>query len=570
MSRGQTWLARLLLAGISRLVPRGARATWLEEWHAELWHWHNGRLGVSPGRPTAAALLLRVLGSLPHALWVRRNARRPSSANNDPGHRSRSVGTEALQSWIEDFRRSARSLCKSPGFALAAIFTLALGIGANASMFTVIDAVLIRALPFPEPEELFVLYVANSESGDDTAFSKPNFVDTADRVENLDSIAAFPAMRFSGLVLTGDGEPEELETAYVTGGFFATLDVPMLAGRGFGPGEDEPGANKVVVLSERLWRQRYGADPGIAGREVALEGEAFTVVGVAPAALELPSSDADIWAPLSLISTDSIPHQNRWLRWLIAIGRLRDGVTIDVARDELSAITAGLEQQYPEDNEGWNAAAVMPLKEAIVGDERHGGFAREPEPALYVANAQLSRWRLVLMVRTAGDPRYLANAVVGAIHEVVPEQPIQRVSPMTEVLAETVSRPRFTTLLLGSFAALALTLAAIAIYGVISYTVSRRIHEMGVRVALGAGRADILRMVIVQGVTTALVGAGIGAAAAVALNRFLAAMLYEVSVIDPAIYLSAVAGSLAIAALACAIPARRATRADPVRALQSE
>ena len=208
----------------------------------------------------------------------------------------------------------------------------------------------------------------------------------------------------------------------------------------------------------------------------------------------------------------------------------------------------------------------------VVKDVRMARLATEPGPQMYVARAQLTfpDSDMTLVVRTAGDPANLAAAVRGAVQSVDNDQPVYDIRTMPELVARSVATPRFNLLLIGVFAALALALAIVGVYGVMSYLVQQRIHEVGVRMALGADARDVLKLVIGRGMTLALVGVGIGLAAAFALTRVMTSLLYGVSATDPLTF-SAVPLLLAfVALLACYIPARRATKVDPMVALRNE
>jgi putative ABC transport system permease protein len=208
----------------------------------------------------------------------------------------------------------------------------------------------------------------------------------------------------------------------------------------------------------------------------------------------------------------------------------------------------------------------------VTADVRHVGLAVPSRPEIVVNSMQSTLpwpW-LVLAVRTHGDPAPLAESVKAAVHEVNPNVPIERASTLDEVVSRSIVGPRIYTFLLGTFAALAVTLAAIGLYGLISYTVSQRTHELGVRVALGAARPEIVRLVIVQGLRLAAVGAAVGLAGALATTRLLATLVKEVTPNDPATFGVVTLVLLFAAILAAYLPARRASRVDPMVALRSE
>jgi putative ABC transport system permease protein len=207
----------------------------------------------------------------------------------------------------------------------------------------------------------------------------------------------------------------------------------------------------------------------------------------------------------------------------------------------------------------------------VVGDVKQDGLdVTEPIATLYAPMAQSARPFMTLVARTASQPTALASAIVNAVHEVDREQPVLDVITLNEIVADSLSHQRFNMLLLGAFAGLALLLAAIGIYSVLSYSVRRRVGEIGVRMALGAQRGDILRMILGQGTKLALIGTGIGIAAAFGLTRLMASQLFGVTATDPVTFLSVAALIVLVALAACYIPARRATKVDPIVALRYE
>jgi putative ABC transport system permease protein len=207
----------------------------------------------------------------------------------------------------------------------------------------------------------------------------------------------------------------------------------------------------------------------------------------------------------------------------------------------------------------------------VVGDVKQDGLdVTEPIATLYAPMAQSARPFMTLVARTASQPTALASAIVNAVHEVDREQPVLDVITLNEIVADSLSHQRFNMLLLGAFAGLALLLATIGIYSVLSYSVRRRVGEIGVRMALGAQRGDILRMILGQGTKLALIGTGIGIAAAFGLTRLMASQLFGVTATDPVTFLSVAALIVLVALAACYIPARRATKVDPIVALRYE
>ena len=798
----------------------------------------------------------------------------------------------------QDVRYAARQLRRSPAFALVAVLTLALGIGATTAIFSVVHGVLLRPLPYRAPERLVRIF-SFSDHGRGSV-SPLDFADWRDQARSFEGIAAISDVT---LTLTARGaEPERLDGASVSANLFSVLGVRPTVGRAFAPGEDAPGAARVAVLSEELWRRRFGADPAVPGRTVLLDGESYTVVGVLPRGTGYPA-DADVWTPIDL----SREAQSRGARYLRVVGRLAPAVSLQQADADLAAVAKRLEQQDPSHNAGYGVSLVG-LHESIVGDvrtpllvllgavglvllvacvnvanlllvravEREGeiavrtalgagrgrilrqlvtegvlvsllggslgavlaawgtrlfvaaapegiprlrevgvditalalttavvaltgvvfglvpavhaaapdlgrtlrvggrglttragghrvrgalvtsemalavmllvgaglllrSFARlrdvnpgfrpagvltltvtlppgtyakdahlqaftaalvarlaaipgvrsaaavtslpltgthfglsftvdgrpAPDPAdepsaqirtatpdyfatmgiplrrgrqftprdrdgapqVVVVNEELVRryfpgedpigkrvqlgWTrdsvrmggeivgvvgdikqfdlagapvpeiytpydqfpleyVAAVVRTTADPALIAGPARAQVRALDPDLPVYRLMPMERVVAESVAQPRFYALLLGSFAGVALALAAIGIYGVVAYAVGRRTREMGLRMALGARPADVLALVVRQGLRAAIVGLAVGLVAAAAASRLLRSLLYELTPMDPATFAAAALALTAVAALACYVPARRAARTDPMVAMRSE
>jgi putative ABC transport system permease protein len=820
-----------------------------------------------------------------------------------------------MQAFLQDLRYGARMLLKNPGFTLIAVITLALGIGANTAIFSVVNAVLLRPLPYPEPEQLARLLTRDMTSGArDIGASMPDYREWRKRNQSFAHLAAY---RTSNYNISGDEEPERVVGARVDTDFFPLLGVNPAQGRGFSGEEGVYGNHRVVVLSDALWRRRFGDGARLDGQTIRLNGEFFTVVGVAPRGFRFPSNDVALWTPLALADNDEFNTRGNF--WLSVIGRLKPGVTPAQAQNDLVNIHHQLEQE--KITSGFYGR-VETLAEAAVGDVRRtllvllgavgcvlliacvnvanlllarasaraseiavratlgAGRSRlvrqllteslligalgaiaglllawwgvealvrlEPDlprldtvkvdgralgftlglalvtsllfglvPAMGSAGADLSaalkgggrggtrnhrllgglvvaeiaialvlltgaglminsllrlqrvelgyeteniltmelalprakypdshreqadgfyrqlvervkalpgvrnagvttalpltggnweklftredrpapkalneipvteyrkvsadyfdtlglrlvngrflserdtpnglpvavinetaanrfwpgenpigkvfklgppeemvpagilppgyrfiRWTVVgvlkdvkhqelsqpsgpeiytlpqqnlangggtrtmnLAVRASSDPTALTAAIRRQVQELDKEQPIANIATMEERRADSLLRTRFNTLLLTIFAAVALTLAVVGIYGVMSYSVSERTREIGIRVALGAQRRDLLGLIVKRGMALVLGGALIGLGGAIAVTRLMTGLLYEVSATDPLTF-SAVAGVLAAAALlACYLPARRATKVDPMIALRVE
>jgi len=805
---------------------------------------------------------------------------------------------------LQDLRYGARALLARPGFSLVAVLALALGIGANTAIFSIVNTILMRPLPYEDPGRLVMLWHAYPLSNlPQATLSVPSYVEYRDHVDAFESVAA--ATNWSAN-LSGSGEPERVQGARVTANFLKTVGVTMARGRDFLAEEDRPGSERVVVLTDGLWRRRFGADPGIVGANVALNGEAHTVVGVLPPGFAF-FRPVDLFKPIAFTAEQAAPA-NHGFEFLIGVARLKPDVTFARARAEIDATAARLREQFYE--EGWTIL-MHPLIEEVTGDVRPilyillaavgcllliacanvanlllaRGTARQKEmavraalgagrgrivrqlltesvllglaggasgllvaywglqallaavpeqqlqtvlagrgvgldgtvlaytlgisvvtgvlfglvPAFAAARPDLSGmlkeggregaggrhrmlgvfvvsqvaiamvllvgagllvrsmgrlravdpgfdarglltmrvflpearyadpaqingffdavlprlaalpgvtaaaaisnlpmggdnssgsfqvenrpvqegqpsphgdshyvspgyfeamgiplakgrlfdardtaeatpaiiidevladhffpgddpvghriskygegtgeapvWRTIvgvvrhvakygldgrvkdqyyfpaaqrpqrgmfLVVRTTVDPAGMATAARAAVRAVDPDMPVFKVMTMQRVIDDTLVGRRFTAMLLGIFAAVALVLAAVGLYGVIAYAVSQRTHEIGVRMALGARVEDVVRMVVRQGMRLAAIGLLVGAAAALATTRFLASLLFGVGAADPATFVAIPAILALVALLASWLPARRAARVDPMTALRDE
>jgi putative ABC transport system permease protein len=264
----------------------------------------------------------------------------------------------------QDVRYGVRMLLKNPAFTAIAVLALALGIGANSAIFSVVNTLLLRPLPYKNPGQLVVIWENATHLGFPKNTPSPaNFLDWQKQATLFEGMGAFAERSFN---LTGVGEPERLDGRRVSANLFDLLGVKPLLGRTFVPEEDKPGT-KVVLLNETLWRRRFGSDPGVIGRSLSLNGEPYTVVGVLPSSVRLPAFGNwrdQVWVPLAFPAEEAAARGNHFLE---IIGRMKPGVTVPQARAEMETIAARLAQQFPEHNTRIGAV-VNPLHEEIVGD----------------------------------------------------------------------------------------------------------------------------------------------------------------------------------------------------------
>jgi len=269
-----------------------------------------------------------------------------------------------MRTMLQDARYALRMLARSPAFTLAAVATLAVGIGANAAIFSLVRAVLLRPLPFAQPERLVALWEANDGKGwSRMPASPPNYLDWKAQSRSFESMGAYTD---TTLVATerGGSDAQRLDGAAVTSGFFETLGVSAVHGRVFRESETSPGHPAVVVLGHAVWTRRFGADPGIVGRTIRLDGDAYEVIGVMPASFRFPEPTADFWVPLSFPADVGT---QRGAHYLDVVARLRPGVTAAAARAEIRGIADRLRVAYPRSNTGYTAGAT-PLSESLVGE----------------------------------------------------------------------------------------------------------------------------------------------------------------------------------------------------------
>jgi putative ABC transport system permease protein len=329
-----------------------------------------------------------------------------------------------METLVQDLRYSLRVLLKSPGFAAVAIIVLALGIGANTAIFSVVNAVLLRPLPYKDPGKLVqVWHVPPPKSFPGMtqfAVSAANYLDWRDQNHVFEQLAIYS---YANLNLSGRGQAESLTSGVVSSNFFSVLQVRPLLGRAFDPGEDQPGRANTVVLSHAFWREHFGSDPRIVGQIITLNQQSYTVAGVMPARFEMPPS-AQVWTPMALTDKEKAVRGEHHFG---VIGRLKPDANLNQAQAEMNTISSRLEQQYPTDDKGWGAV-VVPLREQLVGDVR---------PALLVL---LGAVAFVLLIACANVANLMLAKTLGRRKEIAIRSALgaSRLRVLQQVLSESV------------------------------------------------------------------------------------------------------------------------------------
>jgi predicted permease len=269
-----------------------------------------------------------------------------------------------MSTLIQDLRYGLRMLVKNPGFTAVAVITLALGIGANTAIFSLVNAVLLNPLPYPHPERLVALYSRTAQFTN-SSISYPNFLDWVRLNRSFSSLAAY---REDNFTLTGSGEPERVSVEMVSAGFFSLLGVKPAMGRTFTTQEDQLGAGPVVILSGGFWKRKFGSAPDILGKSITLDGKPCTVVGILPANFYYRGNNfhlSDVYVPIGQLS-DPTFRDRRVAMGTDAVGRLRPGVTFQQARADMDGLARRLAEQFPDANKG-NGVTMVPLKQNVVG-----------------------------------------------------------------------------------------------------------------------------------------------------------------------------------------------------------
>jgi hypothetical protein len=397
-----------------------------------------------------------------------------------------------LELLLQNLRISMRTLARAPAFAFVSILVIAIGIGANLALFTVVRSVLMKPLPFEDPKRLVRLYEHSADDkfpynevagGIFTEWKKQSH-----GFSDLAIVLSWPQYNLSG---TRGQLPERVRAAFCSWNLLPALGVEPALGRGFTAADDQPSANATAILSWGMWKRRFGGDPTILNQTIHLDGKPYTVIGIMPSWFAYPEQSVQLWTP---VYHEQFP--DRWeqldAHMFVVIGRLKPGMTAAEATSELSLIVRRLHEQHLDNP--------------------------------FISKAAQSRPLLDDLVRDVKTPLYV----------------------------------------------LSLVLAAVGLFGVLSYIIAQRTSEIGIRIALGAQRENVLKLVLLDGLRPAFFGLAFGIAGGIAAAQLIRSMLYGTGPLDPAVFLTVTAILLLVAAAACLIPAWRASRLDPMVALRTE
>jgi hypothetical protein len=537
-----------------------------------------------------------------------------------------------MTNFMQDLTYAIRQLRKSPGFALTAVITLALGIGANAAIFTLVQGILLTSLPVSDPKQLYRIgdtadccvnggFVG--ENGDFDIYSYDLYLHLKQAAPEFEQLAAMQSGQNIFSVRRGNATSKPLMGEYVSGNYFTTLGVGPYLGRVLVDSDDTTAAAPAAVMSYDAWQSEFGGDASIVGSTVVIQTHPFTIAGVAPRGFfgdRITDRPPALWLPIHtepLISGPGSILDHADSHWLYPIGRVKPGTAIAPIQAKLSAAL----RQWLSSREAYtqNGGAAEIPKQHVVIVPGGGGIQNLQQQAGFglkmlmilstvvlliacanIANLLLARSttrraevsirmalganrsRLIRQVFTESvqglriyalssqDPKSIESAIQERVHHLDPKLVVDHMITMEEQVDESVSNERAVAMLATSFSVLALLMTAVGLYGVLAFATTQRTREIGVRMALGAQRGSVVMLVMREMAMTAVIGIAVALPAAFGLSKLISSLLFEVQPGDPLTLAACVMICVLMVALAAAIPARRAASIDPMKALRSE
>jgi ABC-type antimicrobial peptide transport system permease subunit len=459
---------------------------------------------------------------------------------------------------LRDIRFGLRLLAQRPGFTSVAVLTLALGIGANTAIFSVVYGTLLEPLPYRDADQLVMVW-SKPQPDSRNSIAAGDFLVWRAQSTVFQGLHAWTGRGYA--LAVGSSPPEQIDAAATTPGWIGNFGLILQLGRDFQPDEGQPGRDDKVILTHQLWQEKFDGDKDIVGKQIRLNGRAHTVVGViAPGSAD--RIQHRLYTPLAFT-----PEQdNHTFHWLSVMGRLKPGVTIAQADAEMATIAKRIADEFPDAKKGWGIS-VEPLQNNFLPPSTINGLKFLLAGVSFVLLIACANVANLLLARGATRQKEVAvRRSLGAAPRHIVTQFLART--VEEQIHESMSNDRFNAMMFATFAAVALLLAAIGIYGVMSFVVAQRTREVGLRMALGADRRRVVALIMKDGMKTALLGTTLGFVGAYVVGRTMQGMWFGVGVFDPGRFAAVAATLIGAALLACYVPARRAATVDPLVALR--